>query len=90
MCSNDLHRVNTLWYYTHTIHCNYYAYTIRAVGSNFELVRFLHELAIHYLLLTDTYQTIDQNVFSLLQLELFEKYGTRPHHLFHHYKSTCI
>ena len=32
----------------------------------FELVQFLHELAIHYLLLADTYQTIDQNIFSLL------------------------
>ena len=38
----------------------------KAVGSNFELVRLLHELAIHYLLLADTYQTIDQNVFSIL------------------------
>ena len=35
----------------------------KAVGSNFELIRFLHKLAIRYLLLADTYLTIDQNVF---------------------------
>ena len=38
----------------------------KAVESKFELVRFLHELAIHYLLLADTYQTIYRNVFFLL------------------------
>ena len=31
----------------------------KAVGSNFELVRFFHELTIHYLFLADTYRTID-------------------------------